>query len=65
MLTIAAHLDLELSKMDVDTAYLYGELGEEIYLRQPMGYRVKGKDGRELVFCLKKAIYGLKQPGRC
>ena len=40
--------------------YLNGEPGEneEIYMKEPLGYETLGED---LVVCLQKAIYGLKQ----
>ena len=41
------------------TAFLYGELNEEIYMEQPQGFVEKGKEGK--VLQLHKAIYGLKQ----
>jgi len=37
----------------------YGDLDEEIYMQQPRGYEVKGKD--KLVCKLKKGLYGLNQ----
>ena len=49
--------------MDVTTAFLNGELEEEVFMRQPEGYAVKGKEN--LVCRLKKSIYGLKQSPRC
>ena len=58
---VAAH-DLEMSQLDVKTAFLYGELDEEIYLQQPEGYVVAGKEGS--VCRLHKCIYGLKQASR-
>ena len=45
--------------MDVKTAFLYGTLKEEIYMRLPEGYRTQGKVAR-----LYKCIYGLKQSAR-
>ena len=42
ILAIIAHLDLELYKMDVKTAFLNGELDEEIYMDQPIGFEAKG-----------------------
>jgi len=57
---IAAFYDYELEQMDVKTAFLHGDLEEEIYVVQPNGYeKEKGK-----VCKLKRALYGLKQSPR-
>ena len=45
--------------MDVKTTFLHGNLDEEIYMKQPEGFTVKGK--KELVSKLKKSLYNLKQ----
>ena len=41
---------------------MYGELEEEILIKQPEGFEVKGKEN--LVSLLKKSLYGLKQSPR-
>lgn len=62
ILAIVACLDLELYLMDVKTAFLYGELDEEIYMNQPIGFEVKGQERK--VCKLKRSIYSLKQSSR-
>ena len=47
--------------VDVRTAYLYGKLDEEIYMRQPECFRVRGQENK--VLCLRHVLYGLKQAG--
>ncbi|RVW62445.1 Retrovirus-related Pol polyprotein from transposon TNT 1-94 [Vitis vinifera] len=62
ILALVAHFDLELQQMDVKTAFLNGELEEEVYMKQPEGF--PSSDGEQLVCKLKKSIYGLKQASR-
>ena len=61
-LTLAVHSKMDVQQMDVVTAFLYGELEEEIYMRQSPGFEKKTKDG--LVCKLVKSLYGLKQSPR-
>ena len=58
----AALEDWEMEAMDVKTAFLNGDLEEEIFMEQPEGWVVSGKE--DYVCLLKKAIYGLKQASR-
>lgn len=62
VLALVAHYDLELHQMDVKTAFLNGDLEEEVYMDQPEGFVVAGKEN--LVCKLRKSIYGLKQASR-
>jgi len=62
IMALVAHYDLELHQMDVKTAFLHGDLEENVYMAQPKGFVVEGK---ERMGCrLKKSIYGLKQASR-
>lgn len=56
---LAASLDLEIEQMDIKTAFLHGDMDKEIYMEQPYGFRVKGKE--DYVCKLKKSLYGLSQ----
>ena len=62
LLALVAMFDLELEQLDVKTAFLHGELDEQIYMKQPEGFEVPEKEGQ--VCLLKKSLYGLKQSPR-
>ncbi|KAK1627567.1 hypothetical protein QYE76_001882 [Lolium multiflorum] len=59
LLFLAASHGLLIHQMDVKTAFLNGELEEEIYMEQPDGFVVDGQEGK--VCKLLKSLYGLKQ----
>jgi hypothetical protein len=59
---LTAYFDLELHQMDVKTAFLNGNLEEDIYMSQHDGFIEKGNQGK--VCKLKRSIYGLKQASR-
>ena len=62
LLAIAAHYDYEVWQMDVKTAFLNGNLEEEVYMIQLEGYT--SKEFPEKVCRLQRSIYGLKQASR-
>ena len=59
VLGLTASMNLEIEQLDVKTAFLYDGLEKEIYMEQPKGFTIKGKE--HLVCQLKKGLYGLKQ----
>lgn len=60
LMALAARENLKIHQMDAVTAFLQGDITEEIYLEQPQGFN----DGSGRVCKLRRAIYGLKQAGR-
>ncbi|KFD66793.1 LOW QUALITY PROTEIN: hypothetical protein M514_20937, partial [Trichuris suis] len=61
ILAVSADEDLVLRQFDVKTAFLYGSLEEEVYMKQPEGF----DDGSGRVCKLQRSLYGLKQAPRC
>jgi len=62
LLALVAENDWELHSMDVKTAFLNGELEEEVYMECPEG--IKDDEQPDSVCRLVKAIYGLRQSPR-
>lgn len=59
LLSVANHKGMFVHQMDVKSAFLNGELREEIYMHRPEGFKADGR-----VLRLNKALYGLKQASR-
>ena len=57
MLSVAATENMDIAQFDVKTAFLYGVLEEQIYMKQPEGF----DDGTDRVCKLHRILYGLKQ----
>jgi hypothetical protein len=58
LMSVAVHSNYHIEQMDVKTAFLNGNLGEEVFMKLPF-------DGDFQRICrLNKSIYGLKQSSR-
>jgi hypothetical protein len=62
LLALAAQEGWQVHHMDVKSAFLNGDLKEEVYVRQPAGFIVAGQEGK--VLRLRKVLYGLRQAPR-
>ena len=62
IMALAASNGWEIHHLDVKTAFLHGDLIEEVYVSQPEGFKVNRSE--EKVYRLHKALCGLKQAPR-
>jgi hypothetical protein len=62
LIALAARSGWKVHHMDVKSAFLNGDLSEEVYVQQPPGFVVKNGSGK--VLKLRKALYGLRQAPR-
>ena len=60
MLAFANHHNIKLYQMDVKSAFLNGNIEEEVYVAQPPGF--EDSKNPDMVYKLKKALYGLNKP---
>lgn len=59
IIALAAQRSWRIYQLDVKSAFLHGELNEDVYVEQPRGYEKKGSEHK--VYKLQKTLYGLKQ----
>ncbi|KAG7549820.1 Reverse transcriptase RNA-dependent DNA polymerase [Arabidopsis thaliana x Arabidopsis arenosa] len=68
LMSLAASKNLEMYLMDVVTAYLYGSLDNDIYMKIPEGLKMpealRSKSKEICAVKLQRSLYGLKQSGR-
>ena len=66
LISLAVQNRLPMQLMDVVTAYLYGSLDSEIYMKVPEGISIPDNKANRNMYCIKlqKSLYGLKQSGR-
>ncbi|MGI4816432.1 MAG: reverse transcriptase domain-containing protein, partial [Janthinobacterium lividum] len=61
LLGVAVQRGWNIKQFDVKTAFLYGALEEDLYMKQPRGF----EDGTGRVCKLIRSLYGLKQSPKC
>ncbi|KAL8127878.1 hypothetical protein AgCh_014720 [Apium graveolens] len=62
LLALSAKRNWQVHHLDVKTAFLNGEINEDVYVSQPEGYKKQGHE--DLVYKLTKALYRLRQARR-
>ena len=62
VLSMVAMRSWPLFQLDIKNAFLHGDLAEEVYMEQPLGFVAQWKSG--LVWKLRRSLYGLKQSPR-
>jgi hypothetical protein len=60
---LSVQTNLMMHQMDITSVFLNGELKEELYIKQPQRFTVKGKE--HFVFKLNISLHGLKQSPHC
>ncbi|XP_019159318.1 PREDICTED: uncharacterized protein LOC109156009 [Ipomoea nil] len=67
LISLAVNMKLDMQLMDVVTAYLYGSLDADIYMKIPEGIQnsnMREKDRNMYNIKLQRSLYGLKESGR-
>ncbi|KAG8489332.1 hypothetical protein CXB51_017400 [Gossypium anomalum] len=64
ILSIAVTKGWSLRQVDINNAFLNGDLTDEVFMQQPPGYVQSGPNSEQLVCRLTKALYGLRQAPR-
>jgi hypothetical protein len=62
LLTLVSQEGWQVHHMDVKSAFLNGDMKEEVYARQPVGFIIASQEGK--VLRLRKALYGVRQASR-
>jgi hypothetical protein len=62
VISLAIEMGWNIHQMDVKIAFLNGLIEEEVYIEQPLGFEVHGRESH--VCIMKKALYGMKQAPR-
>lgn len=62
VLALVAHRRIQMVHVDVKSAFLNGQLQEELYIAPPEGFAMEGQEQK--VMRLHKALVGLQQAAR-
>jgi hypothetical protein len=62
VVALVAHYGWKMHRLDVNIAFLNGDLEEEVYVKQPPGFAIKGQE--HMVCHFLKALYGFKPGAR-
>jgi hypothetical protein len=62
LFALAAQEGWRVHHMDVKSTFLNGDLKEEVYVHQPLGFAIPDKEDK--VLRLRKTLYGLRQASR-
>lgn len=66
LLTLCGSLKYNVKHVDIKTAFLNGDIKEDVYVKQPKGFVKQGgyEQYEHYVYKLHKALYGLKQAAK-
>lgn len=64
LIALAFELNLKMHHLDIDTAFLYGNLEEKVFMTQHEGFVTKGEESKVCLLNTNKSLYGLKQVAR-
>ena len=59
LISLTTCYDWDLHQLDIKNVFLHGDLQEEVFMEQLLGFVTKGEIGK--VCCLWNSLYGLKQ----
>ena len=59
VISLVVQKSWKIYQLDIKSAFLHGEINEEVFVEQPPGYEHKGSKSK--AYHLKKALYGIKQ----
>jgi hypothetical protein len=65
LIAIAVQFDYDITLVDIETFFLYGELSKPVYMEIPEGWEEEGKPREDFVCKVKKSMYGHPAAAHC